>query len=69
MLTRRCVLANSQSNSAGRKLVWPVISFQKARRFFNRSSGRLPAMIAALIAPIDIPAIQSGRYSEDANAS
>jgi len=26
-------------------------------------------MIAALIAPIEIPATQSGKYSEEANAS
>jgi hypothetical protein len=35
----------------------------------GRSSGRLPAMSAALIAPIGIPATQSGKYSDDANAS
>jgi hypothetical protein len=28
----------------------------------------LPAMIAALIAPIEMPATQSGRYSEPASA-
>jgi hypothetical protein len=29
----------------------------------------IPAMIAAVIAPIEIPATQSGKYSEDAKAS
>jgi hypothetical protein len=34
--------------------------FQKDRSFSSRSPGTLPAMIAALIAPIEMPAIQSG---------
>jgi hypothetical protein len=46
-----------------------VISFQKLRRRVTRFSGELPAMIAALIAPIEIPATQSGEYSDDAGAS
>jgi hypothetical protein len=68
-LACRYQAANGQLNPSGQELVWLVISFQKARKCFRRSSGRLPAMIAALIAPIEIPATQSGRYSDEANAS
>jgi hypothetical protein len=39
------------------------------RKFFSRFAGVFPAMIAALVAPIEIPATQSGKYSEDAKAS
>ena len=42
---------------------------QNARSFPTRWSGALPAMIAALIAPIEMPATQSGGYSESAMAS
>ena len=34
--------------------------FQKVRRRGTLSAGALPAMIAALIAPIEMPATQSG---------
>jgi hypothetical protein len=34
---------------------------QKARKCFRRSSGRLPAMIAALIAPIETTDGKSSR--------
>jgi hypothetical protein len=50
-------------------VVGAVISSQKLRKRRTRFSRALPAMIAALIAPIEIPATQSGKYSEDANAS
>jgi hypothetical protein len=53
----------------GHCLVLAVIPCQKLRKCFTRFSGVLPTMIAALIAPIEIPATQSGKYSEDANAS
>ena len=38
-----------------------LICSQKARSRATRSSGALPAMIAALMAPIEMPATQSGR--------
>jgi len=41
-------------------MVGAVISSQKLRKRCTRSVGALPAMIAALIAPIEIPATQSG---------
>jgi hypothetical protein len=53
----------------GHILVGVVILFQKSRRRGKRFSGELPAMIAALIAPIEIPATQSGIYCDDARAS
>jgi hypothetical protein len=53
----------------GHRLVWAVIPSQKLCKCFNRFFGAFPAMIAALIAPIEIPATQSGKYSEDASAS
>src|SRR6516164_3739973 len=68
-LAWRCQAANGQLSPSGHQPIWLVISFQNARRCFRRSSGRLPAMSAALIAPIEIPATQSGKYSDDANAS
>ncbi len=37
-----------------------VMASQKPRSFSSRSSGGLPAIRAALMAPIEIPAIQSG---------
>jgi hypothetical protein len=48
---------------------WVVIPSQNLRKRSTRFSGALPAMIAALIAPIEIPATQSGKYCDDANAS
>jgi hypothetical protein len=45
------------------------MSSQKLRNRLTRLSGALPAMIAALIAPIEIPATQSGEYSEQPSAS
>ena len=54
---------------AGHHAVGAVISSQKLRNCATRFSGALPAMIAALIAPIEMPATQSGRYSEEASAS
>jgi hypothetical protein len=45
------------------------MSSQKRRNWETRFSGALPAMIAALIAPIEMPATQSGKYSEEASAS
>src|ERR1043166_4897336 len=53
----------------GHSTVGAVISCQKLRRRATRSFGALPAMIAALIAPIETPATQSGAYSEEASAS
>src|SRR5260370_38316061 len=53
----------------GYSTVGAVISSQKLRKRCTRSFGALPAKIAALIAPIEIPATQSGRYSEDVSAS
>jgi hypothetical protein len=53
----------------GHAAVGAVISSQKLRRRATRVFGALPAMIAALIAPIEIPATQSGRYSDEASAS
>jgi hypothetical protein len=38
-----------------------VIVSQNSRSLATRRSGALPAMIAALIAPIEMPATQSGR--------
>src|ERR1700686_3919851 len=64
-----CQRAGDPTRTAGQMLVWAVIPSQKLRKRFSRFSGALPAMIAALIAPIEIPATQSGRYSDDAKAS
>jgi hypothetical protein len=50
-------------------LVWAVMPSQKLRKRSSRLSGALPAMIAALIAPIEMPATKSGIYSDDANPS
>jgi len=44
--------------------VGAVTSSQKLRKRCTRCSGALPAITAALIAPIEIPATQSGRYSD-----
>jgi hypothetical protein len=64
-----CHAASGPSGAEGHSLVGAVISSQKLRRRCTRCSGALPAMIAALIAPIEMPATQSGRYCEDASAS
>ncbi len=45
------------------------MSSQKLRNRATRLSGALPAMMAALIAPIEIPATQSGKYGDEAKAS
>src|SRR5262245_680166 len=45
-----------------------VIASQNARSFATRSCDGLPAMIAELMAPIEIPATQSGWRSASANA-
>ena len=45
-----------------------VMPSQKARSFSTRWSGALPAMMAALIAPIEMPATQSGWISASASA-
>ena len=42
---------------------------QKARNFSTRSSGGLPAISAALIAPIEMPATQSGCRPASASPS
>jgi hypothetical protein len=41
-------------------MVGAVISSQKPRKRSTRSFGALPAMIAALTVPMEIPATQSG---------
>src|ERR1700722_20618124 len=64
-----CQRAGDPTSADGQRLLWAVIPSQKLRRHFSRFSGALPAMMAALIAPIEIPATQSGRYSDDAGAS
>jgi hypothetical protein len=46
-----------------------VMPSQKARRLATRRSGGLPAMIAALMAPIEIPANQAGCCPPAASAS
>jgi hypothetical protein len=46
-------------------MVGAVIASQKLRKRCTRSFGALLAIIAALIAPIEIPATQSGVYPED----
>jgi hypothetical protein len=46
-----------------------VMKRENARNRSTRRSGGLPAMIAALIAPIEMPAVQSGCRSASANAS
>jgi hypothetical protein len=45
-----------------------VTCSQKARSFSSRACGGLPAIKAALIAPIEIPAIQSGCRFASASA-
>jgi hypothetical protein len=50
-------------------LVGVVIVRQNSRSLSTRISGELPAIKAALIAPIEIPATQSGLYSDEASAS
>src|SRR5262249_43270087 len=47
-------------NAEGSNKSWVVTCSQKACSFSSRASGALPAIKAALIAPIEIPAIQSG---------
>ena len=42
-------------------LAGAVMPSQNCRSLATRSPGALPAMIAALIAPIEMPATQSGR--------
>ena len=64
-----CQAVSDPLSANGHRLVGAVISCQKLRKRFTRFSRVLPAMIAALIAPIEIPATQSGKYSEDASAS
>jgi len=46
--------------SANLAMFAAVISSQKPRRFATRSAGGLPAMMAELMAPMQIPAIESG---------
>ena len=46
-----------------------VTSSQKLRNRATRFFGSLPAMSAELMAPIEMPATQSGKYSEEASAS
>jgi len=46
-----------------------VISSQNSRSLSARRSGALPAMIAALMAPIEMPTIQSGWRLVSASAS
>jgi hypothetical protein len=53
----------------GQKDEGAVIPSQNARNCATRLSGALPAMMAALIAPIEIPASQSGRYGDFDSAS
>jgi hypothetical protein len=45
-----------------------VISFQKFLSIATRSAGAFPAMMAALIAPMEMPATQSGSMPASANA-
>jgi len=56
-----CRAASDPPGADGHRLVGAVISSQKPRKCFRRFSGLLPAMIAALTAPIEIPATQSGK--------
>jgi hypothetical protein len=60
--------ASGPSGAGGRSVVGAVISSQKLRKRCTRFSGALPAMIAALIAPIEIPATQSGKLATSALA-
>jgi hypothetical protein len=46
-----------------------VIPSQNACRRSTRFAGAFPAMIAALIAPIEMPATQSGKYRDVERAS
>jgi hypothetical protein len=46
-----------------------VIASQKLRSAATRCSGALPAISAALIAPIEMPATQSGWRPASASAS
>jgi hypothetical protein len=48
-------------SSSGLPAMPSVISSQNSRRRSTRRSGGLPAMMAPLIAPIEMPVIQSGR--------
>jgi hypothetical protein len=54
---------------AGQNADGAVIPSQNALRRSTRRSGTFPAMIAALIAPIEMPATQSGKYSDVDKAS
>jgi len=45
-----------------------LIASQSARSFSTRFSGALPAITAALIAPIEMPATQSGCRLASASA-
>jgi hypothetical protein len=65
---QRCQVASGPV-AFGHNMVGAVIASQKLRKRFTRSLGALPAIIAALIAPIEIPATQSGVYPEDDSAS
>ena len=62
---------SAQPNLASPKGHHPsdVARFQNSRSRLIRSFGGLPAIMAALIAPIDMPAIQSGSMPRSASAS
>jgi hypothetical protein len=65
----RCQTPSAPVSPDGQNTVGAVIPSQKSGSLATRSCGELPAMIAALIAPIDMPATQSGGYSEAASVS
>jgi hypothetical protein len=67
-LVRRCwfVIVPLEIGQSAEGAVMPS---QNSRRRSTRFGGGLPAMIAALTAPMEMPAIQSGRYSEVESAS
>src|SRR6516162_2991120 len=68
-LARFCHSASGPAGADGHISVVAVMSSQKLCKRCTRCSGALPAIIAALMAPMEIPATQSGEYSEDASAS
>ena len=57
----RCQAATGPVSPAGHHAVGAVTASQKRRNWATRFSGGLPAMISGVVAPIEIPATQSGK--------
>ena len=62
-------MAASASSGQAMTVAWRVIRVQNADSRLMRSAGALPAMIAALMAPIEVPAYQPGWMPASCKAS